>query len=460
MRRSPLRAVRSAARCPDQRHRRDWTSGRPNPGRPPSHERESPAPAVPGLYATHSEPATNNPNVPSSRACSEVNRRGGRGSFIVTGETDTGEPAAGRAKNTPSAVEPAPAFGTIADGGADSRSHRAPRLGQFAGMSSVAAHRTRAIVLLTVATLVWGLSFPLIKSLGALQRTLVPGSGSWLVTACTVAPRFLLAGVVLALVGVVRQSGWPARRECLQGFGLALFAGLGLLLQVDGLQFTDASVSAFLTQLYAVLIPLWVALRTRRAPRPAIWAACALVVAGVGVLGRVDVRAFRLGRGEVETIAGSLFFMAQILWLERREFVGNRVLPTTVVMFLVLGAAFAAAAWALAPSPLALTALMLSPAWGSLTVVLTVACTLFCFVVMNAYQPRITATEAGLIYALEPVSASVLALFLPAILSRWTGIAYANEVLTWHLVVGGVLLTGANVLVQLPFVGKAAGASD
>jgi len=316
-------------------------------------------------------------------------------------------------------------------------------------MSPDSPSRPRAIVLLMAATLVWGLSFPLIKSLGQLQQSLVPGSGGWLVTVCAVAPRFLIAGVGVALFGAWRH-GLPVLRELRQGAGLALFAGLGLLLQVDGMQYTDASVSAFLTQLYAVLIPLWVAVRTRRAPRWTVWAAGVLVVAGVGVLGRVDVRTLRLGRGELETVLGSLFFMAQILWLERKEFAGNRVVPTTAVMFLGLGLPFAAAAWVLSPEPAALAVLVLTPAWLGLTLVLTAACTIFCFVVMNACQPRVTATEAGLIYTLEPLSASVLALFLPALLTRWIGIAYANEALTGQLLAGGVLLTAANVLVQLP----------
>lgn len=331
----------------------------------------------------------------------------------------------------------------------DSRSRGGGAVAQAVRMSATAPHRTRAIVLLILATLVWGLSFPVMKTLGQLHELLVPGSGNWLVTVCTVAPRFLVAGVALALFGAWRH-GRPTRPELRQGLGLALFLGLGLLLQVDGLQRTHASVSAFLTQLYAVLIPLWVAARTRRAPPWPVVAACALVVVGVGVLGRVDVRAFRLGRGELETILGSLFFMAQILWLERTEFARNRVLPTTTVMFLAVGAGFGVAALALAPQPLALLALARSPAWLGLTAVLTAACTIFCFVVMNACQPRITATEAGLIYTLEPVSASALALFLPAVFSGWIGLAYANELFTWHLFVGGVLLTAANVLVQLP----------
>ena len=304
-------------------------------------------------------------------------------------------------------------------------------------------------MLLTVATLVWGLSFPVIKSLALIQHQLLPGSGTWLVTTCTVAPRFLLAGIVLLLWGA-RRIGRLTGLETKQGAGLALFAGLGLLLQVDGMQYTAASVSAFLTQLYAVLIPLYVALRTRRRPTPAVLAACVLVVVGVAVLGRVDVRDFRLGRGEVETMVGSLFFMAQILWLERREFAGNGVLRTSTVMFLLLGGAFAAAALVLAPQVSALAVLAYSPGWVGLTLLLTAACTLFCFVVMNACQPKVTATEAGLIYALEPVSASALALVLPALFSAWAGIAYANETPTWHLLVGGVVLTAANVVVQLP----------
>jgi hypothetical protein len=67
---------------------------------------------------------------------------------------------------------------------------------------------------------------------------------------------------------------------------------------------------------------------------------------------------------------------------------------------------------------------------------------------MTKWQPRITATEAGLIYCVEPVFASVFALFVPALLSAWAAIEYANERATWSLVIGGSLITFANVLIQ------------
>jgi hypothetical protein len=65
---------------------------------------------------------------------------------------------------------------------------------------------------------------------------------------------------------------------------------------------------------------------------------------------------------------------------------------------------------------------------------------------MNIYQPRINATQAGLIYCLEPLFASCVALFLPTLLSMWADLAYPNEKFTSALWIGGGLITAANVL--------------
>ena len=67
---------------------------------------------------------------------------------------------------------------------------------------------------------------------------------------------------------------------------------------------------------------------------------------------------------------------------------------------------------------------------------------------MNGWQRRVTATEAGLIYCAEPLFVSALALFLPGWFSLWTGVNYPNEHLTARLLAGGTLLTAANVLLQ------------
>jgi hypothetical protein len=66
---------------------------------------------------------------------------------------------------------------------------------------------------------------------------------------------------------------------------------------------------------------------------------------------------------------------------------------------------------------------------------------------MNTWQRCISATEAGLIYCLEPVVATLFSAFLPRLISRWAGITYPNEALSWTLLLGGALILSATVLV-------------
>lgn len=308
--------------------------------------------------------------------------------------------------------------------------------------------RSKALLMLVTAALLWGVSFPVLKAIGLIHRGAIPESGSWFITTWSVGPRFLIAGVLLA-VARAGLIGGITRLEFKQGAGLAFFAALGLLFQVDGLQYIEASVSAFLTQIYVVLIPLYIAWKYRRRPRILVIASCVLVLTGVGVLARLDPGNLKLGRGEWETVLGSVFFAGQILWLERPEFAVNRATRVTLVMFALLGVGFTIISAVLAPRVSDLLVLWADPGWLTLTLVLAVVCTLFCFSAMNRWQPHITATEAGLIYSLEPVSVAFLVLFLPGVISALTSAGYGNEVPTWHLVVGGTLITVANLMVVL-----------
>lgn len=315
-------------------------------------------------------------------------------------------------------------------------------------MISPSAQRTQALLMLLVANLFWGLSFPVIKAVVLVHEQVLPGSGNWFITAMTVGPRFVAALVIVAVLQGRRLVDITAR-EFRQGTALGLFAAVGMILQNDGLQFTEASTSAFLTQFYAIMIPVYLALRRRRNPGLRVWGACALVLAGVAILGRFNWTTLDFGRGEGETLLASLFFMGQILWLERPEFAGNRPEKITVVMFATQAVVFVLLTLLTAPSLSAIAVPFTSPAWLGLTLTLTLFCTIGSFTIMNTFQPRISATEAGLIYCVEPVFGSLFALFLPGLFSIWAGIAYGNETATWTLLVGGSLITVANLLIQL-----------
>jgi drug/metabolite transporter (DMT)-like permease len=302
--------------------------------------------------------------------------------------------------------------------------------------------------MLVLANLYWGLSFPIIKAIVALHGGLVPGAGPWFSAIYTVAPRFVLAVLILIALRP-RSLREITRGELKQGVVIGLFAATGMLFQNDALQFTTASTSAFLTQFYAILIPVWVALRSRRNPGWMVWLCCALVLAGVAILGRFDWDEWQFGRGEWETLLSSLFFMGQILWLEKKEFADNRPERLTLVMFATEGVVFWLLAFATAPDLGTLVRPWTSGPWLGLTLMLTLFCTVGAFSLMNRWQPKITATEAGLVYCIEPIFASVMALFLPGLFSAWAGIDYANEHATWALIVGGGLITLANILLQL-----------
>lgn len=305
----------------------------------------------------------------------------------------------------------------------------------------------RACGWLLCATAIWGLSFPLVKSVWLVQEKLVPDPPDFFLAALASVARFGVSGILIALFSF-RTLRQLTRSEMAQGIGLGIFGGLGILFQMDGLAHTAASTSAFLTQFTCLFIPLWIALRRKALPGLIIIAATLLVLAGMAVLTGFNWREFKLGRGEAETILSALFFAGQILWLERPRYAGNRVTSFTVIMFATIAVLIAPIAFVTAPSPHAMVAAYDSGHVFVLVGVLTLACTLAAYSLMNYWQPHVSATEAGLIYCVEPLCTSLFAAVLPAWLSRFADISYANERLTMNLLVGGGLVTVANVLIQ------------
>lgn len=313
---------------------------------------------------------------------------------------------------------------------------------------SESSQRLKAVQMLVLATAGWGISFPVVKALVLAQQQLIPSEGSLFFASLCVVYRFAASALVMLLV-CARTVRSLTRDEFQHGLGVGIFGGLGIVLQVDALPHTEASTSAFLTQVYVLLVPLWLALTQGKRPPARVWAACALVLAGVAVLARVDWTHLRLGRGEWETILASVIFTGQILWLDRPRFAHCRTNHTSLVMF---------ATMALCGVPFALATTRASADWiivystlptlGCLALLVSF-CTLGAYVLMNRWQRHVGATLAGLIYCVEPVFTSAYALFLPAWLAAWAGVSYPNETLTPHLLIGGGLILAANVLAQL-----------
>ena len=304
----------------------------------------------------------------------------------------------------------------------------------------------RARLLLISTTILWGMSFPLMRGLELAQRAVAPQVSDAAIACADVAMRFTIAALVLLPFfgrGLLNITG----REWSQALGLAFFAGIGIGLQTLGLAWTDASIAAFLTQLYTLIVPLMVAVRDRRSPTMRVFIACALVLLGAALLSPGLIRHFTLGPGEAVIIISTLFFAGQIVWVERPIYNENRAGLVTILMFFTLALMFSLAFFVVGGTTTAAHPLFGTQAIVILSIALVLLCTATNFLIMNAWQRHVSATEAGLIYCIEPVVAAVLSGFLPGWMSLLAGITYANETLTWYLLVGGALIVLATILV-------------
>jgi len=102
-----------------------------------------------------------------------------------------------------------------------------------------------------------------------------------------------------------------------------------------------------------------------------------------------------------------------------------------------------------APTPAAAALLVQSAPVFAVFMGLTAICSVLAFRLMNRWQPEVDASSAGIIYCAEPLFATAFALVLPAILGAWLGVPYPNEAFTRHLVIGGGLITIANILIAI-----------
>jgi drug/metabolite transporter (DMT)-like permease len=305
--------------------------------------------------------------------------------------------------------------------------------------------QNKAIFSLAVATLFWGLSFSLMKALGILQSRDAPDLSLWEISCISIIVRFVICGLVV-LIFCAGSLNKITKTEIVQGLSLGFFGGIGLVFQMDGVNYTEASTAAFLTQAYCVIIPLVAAIHQRKLPGRFTVMACLMVCIGILVLSNVQISNLRIGKGEAEVLLASLLFTFQILLLEHRKFSKNNMMKVSLVMFLSTALIVACMFGKQWPSPGSV--LKAYGNWKTLTLmaVMTLGCTLIPYLLMNRWQSFVSATQAALIYSSEPLFASFFALFLPVWLASWTHIAFVNEEFDRTLIAGGLLITAANFL--------------
>jgi drug/metabolite transporter (DMT)-like permease len=300
-------------------------------------------------------------------------------------------------------------------------------------------------LMLILACALWGISFPLIKALDGEQRARLPEVSGVFLAAWLQMARFGLAALVMSPF-VIRAR--PTRKEITQGAWLAGWGGLGMALQAWGLGHTEASTSAFLTQAYCVFLPLVACVKARCLPGWKTTFATLLVLTGGVIFSGIKPGDLTIGKGEVATLGAAFIFTFQILTLENPKYSENRGLAVNFTMSVFIALIFLPLSFLTASDPYQV--ILAGSSWPSFGIVLALAlfCSVGAFGLMISWQPRVTATEAGLIYTTEPIFTAGFAMFLPAMLAGLMGGNYANESITISLLAGGLLIVGANILMQ------------
>lgn len=271
---------------------------------------------------------------------------------------------------------------------------------------------------LTVVTVIWGISFVIVK--GALDDAS---------TMLFLAARFTVAAVAAALWfrGKWREGGEASLRGGAVA-GFILF--IAYATQTMGLRLTSASKSAFITGLCVVMVPLLTALVYRSGPHVSEAAGAAVAAAGL-ILLTLPAGRMVWEKGDLLTFACAVAFAAHIVWIghlaprARFETVAVVQLGLTAVLCWV------AAGWIEPPVWRSTTGL-----WAAMLFT-GVFATSLAFAVQAWAQQHTSTTRAAVIFALEPVVAGV------------TGFLMFGERLTARGIVGAVLILAGILLAEL-----------
>jgi drug/metabolite transporter (DMT)-like permease len=267
--------------------------------------------------------------------------------------------------------------------------------------------RPRAELVLVGVAALWGSTFVVTKHVVADMAPLA-----------FLATRFSLAALVLM---VLFRGRFPcSKRALVDGIVLGLLNSSGLVLQVFGQVYTSASKSAFITALNTPLTPMLALLVYGTRPSRPQLAAVLLASVGVGLLTYPEGGA-RWNPGDLLTVACAALYAVTIVEIARRTPRHDAMVLTTVQVVtaalffaLLLAVSRGAIAWVRfdhLPEVLRLEARPFHPGlWASLELLyMALVCTVVTFAGQTWAMARMSATHAAVIFSLEPVFATAMA---------------------------------------------------
>jgi drug/metabolite transporter (DMT)-like permease len=257
-----------------------------------------------------------------------------------------------------------------------------------AAVKRLLRHRFAAELVLILATAIWGGSFVVTHTAMRVVSPLPFITLRFLTAALTIA---ILTRPAMARISATEVRGAGA-------IGLAMLAGYAL--QAAGLQTLSSGQTAFISALYVPIVPMLQILVLRRLPGALVWVSAALATVGMMLMaGQAGGGGAAYNRGDAFALGGAFSIAAEItlvamfapradprrLAVTQCAFVG----VCALVLSLLTGARLPAwGLWAVCAAGLGLLSAYLQ-------------------ITTNWAMRTIPATRATLIFALEPVWASI-----------------------------------------------------
>jgi drug/metabolite transporter (DMT)-like permease len=283
-------------------------------------------------------------------------------------------------------------------------------------------------LILLLVTVVWGMTFPVLKVATGLL------SGVEITTL-----RFCIAA--LCMLPFVRGISFAAWRD---GFWLGALALVSMAAQAYGLQFIASNRSAFLTSLNVLMVPVLGLLLGGR-PSWMIFVAAALACLGIGMMS-YDGEAHLWA--DVATLLAALAYAVYTMGMSARARLHKAVQLASAQVWCMAAMGLV---WMLLDSgPARVLSL---PATLNMEVLLGLLflgalASAATFFLQALAQTHVSAEQAAIIYAMEPVFAALFAWF------------YLAEVMTPMAQAGALVVIFAVVLSQRPVAVQADGSGE
>ncbi|MBE9009491.1 DMT family transporter [Pseudanabaenaceae cyanobacterium LEGE 13415] len=273
-------------------------------------------------------------------------------------------------------------------------------------------HHSQGVLLLILTTAIWGTSFPLLK--GALNDLPAP---------IILASRFSIAAIVFS--PYLRHLDRKLIRD---GAILGSLYFTECLLALIGLETISANRSAFLISLNVILVPLFGTVLGRSLPKR-ILIAVGIAIAGISIM---SWEGGGFGIGDILTFACAIGVALYILAMEAIT-PKHPTLPLVAVQLAI--AAFLSIVWAALNGQFPFAGVA---SHFNVLMYIGVMITAVPIWTQTQAQRWISASEAALLYTLEPVFASVFSFF------------WLHEALGIRGYLGAALILSATVVSQFP----------